>query len=58
MKLWKPREVLILTYLVADALTYRHLVKVDPSHALETDTMLKNLGISLVWPIYWLFNVL
>jgi hypothetical protein len=57
MRLWKHREVLILIYLVADALTYRHLVETDPGHALETGTMLKNPGISLVWPIYWLFGM-
>ena len=45
-----------MAYLVADTLTYRHLVKVDPSHALETGTMLKNLGISFVWPLYWLMS--
>jgi hypothetical protein len=56
MKFWKSRELFILAYLVADAMTYRHLVKVDPSHALETGTMLKNLGISFVWPFYWLIS--
>jgi|NGEPerStandDraft_6_1074524.scaffolds.fasta_scaffold42062_2 hypothetical protein len=56
MKFWKSRELLIMAYLVADTLTYRHLVKVDPSHALETGTMLKNLGISFVWPLYWLMS--
>ena len=40
MKLWKRRELLILAYLIGDALTYRHLVKIDASDALEVGTML------------------
>lgn len=58
MKSWKIRELLILAYLVGDALTYRHLVRLDPTHALGTVPLLKNLGISLLWPLYWLSNVL
>ncbi len=50
------RNALILVYLVGNALTYRHLVKVDPGHALEIGAMLMNLGISCVWPLYWLIN--
>jgi hypothetical protein len=56
MKSWKSRELLILGYLVGDALTYRHLVKFNPSHALETGVMLKNLDISFLWPLYWLIS--
>jgi hypothetical protein len=56
MNFWTIRNSLVLAYLVGNALTYRHLVKADPSHALETGTMLKNLGISLVWPLYWLVS--
>ena len=47
-------SVAIVLYLVGNALTYNHLVKVNPSVALETSTMLKNLAIACVWPIYWL----
>lgn len=57
MKFSKRRELLILGYLVVDALTYRYLVKADPSHALEIGTMLKNLIISFVWPVYWLISM-
>ena len=57
MKLWKRRELLILAYLIGDALTYRHLVKIDASDALEVGTMLKNLCISFVWPFYWLVSL-
>ena len=46
--------VAIIVYLIGNALTYNHLVKVNPSVALETSTMLKNLAIACVWPIYWL----
>jgi len=53
MNRWKLPEALILAYLVADAVAYRHLVRADPSHALETGTMLKNLAVSFVWPLYW-----
>lgn len=44
----------IMAYLLGNALTYNHLVKANPSVALETSTMLKNLAIACVWPIYWL----
>jgi hypothetical protein len=47
-----------MIYLLGNALTYRHLVKLDASHALGTGTMLENLGISLVWPFYWLISVI
>ncbi len=57
MKLWKRRELLILAYLIGDALTYRHLVKIDASDALEVGTVLKNLCISFVWPFYWLVSL-
>lgn len=57
MKSWKKREFLILAYLIGDALTYRHLVKIDPGNALEVGTMLKNLCISFVWPLYWLISL-
>ena len=56
MNFWTIRNSLILVYLVGNALTYRHLVKADPSHALETGVMLKNLGISFLWPLYWLIS--
>jgi hypothetical protein len=56
MKFWTIRNSLIMVYLVGNALTYRQLVKIDPSHALETGTMLKNLGLSFVWPLYWLIS--
>jgi len=49
------RTTLFLIYMVGNALTYRHLVKADPEHALEAGTMLINLGISCVWPFYWVF---
>jgi len=57
MKSWKSRELLILVYLVGDAITYRHFVKINPSSALETGVMLKNLGISFLWPLYWLIRL-
>ena len=56
MKSWKFHELLILAYLVGDAITYRHLVKIDPGNALATGAMLKNLGISFLWPLYWLIS--
>jgi hypothetical protein len=56
MKFWTIRNSLIMGYLLGNALTYRHLVKADPSHALEIETMLKNLGISFLWPLYWLVS--
>jgi hypothetical protein len=34
MKFWTIRNSFILLYLLGNALTYRHLVKLDPSHAL------------------------
>jgi len=58
MNFWSIRNSLLLVYFIGNALTYRHLVKADPSHALETGTMLKNLGISCVWPIYWFISML
>ena len=68
MPLWMVREkfftvrtkigtlntVAILAYLIGNALTYNHLVKANPSVALEASTMVKNLAIACVWPIYWL----
>jgi hypothetical protein len=51
--LFTIRNSLLLFYLLGNAMTYRHLVKTDPGHALESWSMLKNLGISCVWPIYW-----
>jgi hypothetical protein len=51
MNFWTIRNSLILVYLVGNGLTYRRLVNADSSHALETGVMLKNLGISLLWPL-------
>ena len=56
MNFWTIRNLLILVYLVGNALTYRNLVKADPSPALDTGTMLRNLGVSFLWPLYWLIN--
>jgi hypothetical protein len=56
MKFWTIRNSLIMVYLVGNALTYRQLVKIDPSRALETGAMLKNLGLSFVWPLYWFIS--
>jgi hypothetical protein len=54
MSLSTIRNSLLIAYFLGNALTYRHLVKADPGHALETGTMLKNLVISSVWPVYWI----
>jgi hypothetical protein len=56
MKFPKIRELIILAYLIGDALTYRHLVRIDPTHALEMGTVFKNLGVSLLWPLYWIVS--
>jgi hypothetical protein len=52
------RNATILVYLLGNALTYRHLVKADPGYALESGTMLWNLAISCIWPIYWVAQLL
>lgn len=57
MNVFTIRNSLLLAYLLGNAATYRYLVRVDPGHALETGTMLKNLGISCVWPLYWIFAI-
>jgi uncharacterized membrane protein len=48
----------IMIYLVGNALIYNHLVKADPSKALDTWTMLENLASACVWPIYWLLRLI
>jgi hypothetical protein len=53
-KIGTLNSVAIVAYLIGNALTYNHLVKTNPSVALETSTMLENLAIACVWPIYWL----
>ena len=55
MTVFTVRNSLLLAYLLGNAVTYRYLAKVDPGHALETGTMLKNLGIACVWPLYLVF---
>jgi len=58
MKFWKNRNALILVYVIGNALTYRYLVKSDPSHAFEAVSLLKNLALSFIWPLYWLIVVI
>ena len=53
MKSETVRHISILAYLAGNAVTYRHLVRADPSHALEIRTLIENLAISCAWPIYW-----
>jgi hypothetical protein len=55
---WTFRNSLIFVYVVGNALTYRHLVKVDPSHAFVAATLAKNLALSFVWPLYWLISAI
>jgi len=44
-----------MAYLIGDALTYRHLVRVDPGDAFALAVLLKNLWLSLIWPAYWMY---
>ena len=55
---WPFRNSLAIVYVAGNALTYRHLVKGDPSHAFAAATMAKNLALSFVWPFYWLIRAI
>lgn len=58
MNFWSTRNVIALGYLLGNALTYRHLVKADPGHALDYGILFQNLLLSFLWPIYWLLHAL
>jgi hypothetical protein len=55
---WTFRNSPIFFYVVGNAVTYRQLVKVDPSHAFVGATLAKNLALSFVWPLYCLMSAI
>jgi hypothetical protein len=58
MNFWSTRNGIALVYLLGNALTYRHLVQADPTHALDYGTIFQNLLLSFLWPLYWLLQSL
>ena len=56
----KPSYAIMLAYVLGNALTYNHLVKagrlaIGPSEEAGF-LMVKNLVISTIWPLYWIFR--
>ena len=47
---------LMLAYILGNAMTYNHLVKVGSAAVTGDRTMffIKNLLVAAVWPFYWL----
>jgi hypothetical protein len=61
MKPEAGRNVLIMIYMVGNALTFNSVFKIERAamamHESWAPIMLKTLGLALVWPFYWLWRV-
>jgi len=61
MKPEAVRNVLIMIYMVGNALTFNSVFKIERAamamHDSAVPVLLKALGIALIWPIYWLWRM-
>jgi hypothetical protein len=55
------RNVLIVIYMVGNALTFNSVFKMERAamalHDNASPALLKALGVALIWPIYWLWRI-
>jgi hypothetical protein len=55
------RNVLIMIYMVGNALTFNTVFKMERAamtvHESSAAVLLKALGLSLIWPIYWIWRL-
>ena len=61
MKPEAVRNILVMIYMVGNALTFNSVFKIERAAMTAGEpwapVLLKALGFALVWPIYWLWRL-